>query len=115
MLVRRFIGSLVESFIFKDEPFDPSIHSDMCNCNLCWKKSEDKRYRAIIEDPSRALQVCRAVGNPRDVRLRALCNRKHRLLLRRLEKFSSFFGCTPEKGGSGSPLLSYRQSACDLI
>ncbi|MFG0917371.1 hypothetical protein [Pseudomonas sp. CJQ_11] len=27
----------------------------MGNCDLCWKKSEDKTYRAIFEDPSRVL------------------------------------------------------------
>lgn len=37
------------------QPFDLGIDSDLGNCDLCWKKSEDKIYRAIIEDPSRVL------------------------------------------------------------
>lgn len=38
-----------------EQPFDLGIDSDLGNCDLCWKKSEDKLYRAIIEDPSRVL------------------------------------------------------------
>lgn len=37
------------------QPFDLGIDSDLGNCDLCWKKSEDKIYRAIIEDPSRVV------------------------------------------------------------
>jgi hypothetical protein len=37
------------------QPFDLGIDSDLGNCDLCWKKREDKIYRAIIEDPSRVL------------------------------------------------------------
>ncbi|MDC7825301.1 hypothetical protein PQS90_09075 [Pseudomonas sp. BLCC-B13] len=41
--------------LWSQQPFDLGIHSDMGNCDLCWKKSEDKLYRSIIEDPSRVL------------------------------------------------------------
>lgn len=37
------------------QPFDLGIDSDLGNCDLCWKKSEDKIYRAILEDPARVL------------------------------------------------------------
>ncbi|WP_315809418.1 hypothetical protein [Pseudomonas sp. C9-3] len=40
---------------WSQQPFDLSIDSDLGNCDLCWKKSEDKIYRSIIEDPSRVL------------------------------------------------------------
>ncbi|WP_017516530.1 hypothetical protein ACQCLI_04910 [Pseudomonas nitroreducens] len=40
---------------WSEQPFDLGIDSDLGNCDLCWKKSEDKLYRAIIEDPKRVL------------------------------------------------------------
>lgn len=40
---------------WSQQPFDLGIDSDLGNCDLCWKKSEDKIYRAIMEDPSRVL------------------------------------------------------------
>ncbi|WP_081398871.1 hypothetical protein [Pseudomonas oryzihabitans] len=38
-----------------EQPFDLGIDSDLGNCDLCWKKSEDNLYRAIIVGPSRVL------------------------------------------------------------
>ena len=41
--------------VTKEHVAEFCIDSELGNCDLCWKKSEDKIYRAIIEDPSRVL------------------------------------------------------------
>jgi hypothetical protein len=36
------------------QPFDLGIDSDLGNCDLCWKKHENKIYRAMIKNPESA-------------------------------------------------------------
>lgn len=40
---------------WKAQPFDLGMDSDFGNCDLCWKKSEGKLIKTIIEDPSRVI------------------------------------------------------------
>ncbi|EPM1620599.1 hypothetical protein L4P92_001759 [Pseudomonas aeruginosa] len=40
---------------WSQQPFDLGIDSDFGNCDLCWKKMEEKLHRAILKDPSRVI------------------------------------------------------------
>jgi len=37
------------------QPFDLGMDSDLGNCDLCWKKHENKIFKAIQDDPSRVI------------------------------------------------------------